>query len=134
MTSGISFKPKLEDITEVLTHNNGNISATAKHYKVCREAIYRHIYKFPSIKQLLEDLRTVKDENLLDSAESVIAYCLNLREKNTKLSLDAARYVLDNKGKKRDWGQSKEDSDIRGLVQDKISDEISVLYDQQKKV
>lgn len=133
MPKGQAFEPKLTDMTDILTQLQGNISKVADYYKVSREAIYQFIHRNPDLKGVVKELRNVKDENILDAAEGVIAHCLNLKKDNPKLAFDAARYVLDNKGKARDWGNTKEESDVRGLVQDRISQEITVLYETQVK-
>lgn len=132
MVNGVPFNPKVADVVDALRRTNGNITEVSKYYSVSRESFYQYIYKHPEIKPIIDELRSIKDESLLDAAEGVIAFCLNQREKQPKIAIDAAKYVLDNKGRRRDWGITKNEADIRGVVQDKISADIRILYEQAK--
>lgn len=110
MARPVRFNPKLPDILDIISQNEGNLTLVAKHYGVSRETIYTYINKNRDVKQKIEDIRGFKDETDLDSAESVMRYCMSLVKDNPKIAQDSAKYVLDKKGHKRGWGDGGQTS------------------------
>ena len=132
MAQGVKFKPKRSDISDVFSQKLGKVSAIAEHYNVTRETIYLYLKDNPDMQELLETIRSQNEEMDLDNAEAIVRATMVVKE-NPKLRFEAAKYVLDNKGKRRNWGQTKNEADVRGLVQDKISNEINIIYEEHIK-
>jgi hypothetical protein len=128
MTSGVRKKEiKKEIIIEAIQAKNGNVTAVANHFSITRERVYHYLRKYPEISQALDEVRNLNEEHDLDVAEFVVRNTLLMKD-NPRLRFESAKYILDNKGKRRGWGNTRSDLDIRGLMQDKISEQITIMY------
>jgi hypothetical protein len=127
MRPGVKFNPKKSELLEVITKKHGYITVVAKEFDIHHQTLYDYMERNPDVKAHLEKVRNNKYENMMDSAESTIqSYCNN--EKYPSLRMRAAEFVIRGRGYKRGWGLSNQEQDERVVVQDKIADNIKVVY------
>ncbi len=127
---GIPFTPDHEDMRQAFIDKMGHITNIAKLMHVTKDTIYRYMKEHPDIKVLLDQVREYNEDADIDNSEMVLRHTLTLSDQ-PKLRLEAAKYILDNRGAKRGWGNTKQEADIRGFVQDKITHSIAELYEKE---
>lgn len=116
------------DFKEAITNTFGCITTIAKRLQVSRTGLYKFLDRNPELKSLIED----EKEFLLDVAES------KLFEKVINGDLSAIKYLLDNKGRGRGYGQQQyqdktEQTDIFKDA-DKFLREVRALEQQENKL
>lgn len=104
MSKGYQFKPDASDMKKMLSAKKGNIAAVARELDITRETIYEYLKRTPDVQSHLDNIRNYNEFDDLDSSEFVIRYCQSLYKENPRIALDSAKYVLDKKGHKRNWG------------------------------
>jgi len=130
MIQGTKFKPKKSEIIDAIYNKKGVVQTIAKMFNVSHETMYVYLRK-NDLMPLLEQVRNYKYEDLLDAAEGGLT--MSVYEKDDKrLRLDACKFVLGAKGHARGWGVSAKEHDERVVVQDKISDNIKVVYKEME--
>lgn len=91
---------KVEDVCKVLGNFYGLIQPSARKLGCSRAALYRYLERHPEAKKVMEQGR----EDLLDSAESVLARILNGNmSASAGERLEAAKYITSTLGKTRGY-------------------------------
>ena len=96
-------KLSIEQITEALRANDGLLTPTARKLKVTYQTLKNYLLKYPELEDVVEEA----DEDLVDLSVS------KLKRHIKAGSLDAVKYHLDRKGKKRGYVRQQE---IAGVV------------------
>ena len=91
-------KRKPAQILEAVKGSGGICSKIAKRLGIDRRTLYKYRQEWPEIEEAIHE---AEDEGL-DMAESQLMNLVAMGD------LKAIMYYLDNKGKKRGWGQSKD--------------------------
>jgi regulatory Fis family protein len=103
MPTGIAFNPEITDITDALKECHGIVAHAAKKLGINKDTLYEYLKKYPELKEQLAKIREHNTQDLLDLSENAIRYSLINIKENPRTGLDAAKYVLDKKGKSREW-------------------------------
>ena len=101
-----AFNPDTSDMKDIAIKFNGNIAQIANHFNVSRETIYQYLKRNPDGKKLIESVRGINTETILDSAEFVYMYALNQYKSSLRDAIRAAEKVIDKKGHLRGWGNN----------------------------
>jgi aldehyde:ferredoxin oxidoreductase len=125
------FIPNKKDMLATAIKLNGNISALADHYKVCRNTIYEYLKRDPDGKEIIEKVRGVNEETILDAAEHVLRYNLMNYKLNPAIAQRAAEKVIDRKGHLRGWVSSPIESKIEEATEANFQSVMQMLKEYQ---
>jgi hypothetical protein len=103
-----NISDKKKALLEALETSLGNVFIACKIAGVSRSRHYDYMDEYPQYAKKVKKIQARKDNNLLDLAEWSLVE--NLKEKR----MDATRYVLDNKGKKRGYNVPDEVESYEG--------------------
>ncbi len=120
------FDPDKTEFRVIAIKYNGNINAIAQACNVSPETIYQYFKRDPEGKKIIDDVRGLNDDCILDSAEYVMRYNLVNYKNSPSLAQRAAEYVLHKKGHMRNWIDSEKhkeeaSAEISGLYTDVMS-------------
>jgi hypothetical protein len=87
------MKLSVEALAAEIRKQGGNLAACARHFKVTRQAVYKYIKRYPSLKEVCEEA----DESCLDVAENA------LQKQIKKGNVKAICFYLSHKGQKRGY-------------------------------
>lgn len=93
----------IKDASDALHKYHGNATNAAKSLGVCKDTLYRFIKENPELSDELKKARDNAHEYFIDKAENAIDKVLSRVDEQPKAALDAAKYVLDKRGKSRGW-------------------------------
>lgn len=86
------------EVEMALLNTGGVIKDTAARLKVSRPTVYSYMRKWPD----LVDVRTEAEDAMLDECETCIFEAVS-----QKRNWQAAKFVLETKGRHRGWGKSE---------------------------
>jgi len=89
-----------EEYIRALTMAKGHESTAAKLLNVTYYAVHQKVKRHKNLQRLVENLRGEFREDLLDSAETVVA-----DKVKSKQSLKASKFTLERWGRERGWGK-----------------------------
>ena len=123
--AGVSIKILLtvDDIKDALKKNGGIVRQAARSLNVNKNVIYEFINEH-NLQTYLEHCRTHGDEELLDGSFASLMYNLDRLEKNPKIALETAKYVIDKIGHKRKWNNQSTDLTETNILLKNISDDL----------
>lgn len=100
-----SFTPEIADgaFLAACVKYDGNVTAMSKHYNVSIDTMYEFFKRTPEAKKILDTVRGLNTEVILDLAEHVIKFNLMNFKNDRKLAQRAAEKVIDKKGHSRGW-------------------------------
>jgi hypothetical protein len=110
LAAGQDYRDKLsiKQIEDALRACDGLRTPTAKRLKISYQTLKNYLLKYPELEDVIEEA----DEDMVDLSESKL-------KKHIKAgSLDAVKYHLDRKGKKRGYVRQQE---IAGVVDKPLS-------------
>ncbi len=82
----------------------------SKHLNVQHCTVWKHIaHKYPQLREDIEKARDLWDIELIAQAEELVQKCINNEFEDPKLALDAAKFSLKSKGRKRKWDVVEDD-------------------------
>lgn len=110
---------------------NGNISALAEHYKVSRETLYQYFKRDPKGKEIIDQVRGVNEETILDAAEHVLRYNLLNYKSNAGLAQRAAEKVIDRKGHLRGWVALPNETKVEESVESNFNALMEMIQERQ---
>lgn len=103
-TPGVPCEISYEELILAIAKFKGKIVRIAKYFEVDRITIYTLLSKYPELKPVLKEYRNARKESLLDSAEDVVEYALEMcKENDLTNSLKAAFFFLKEKGDERGY-------------------------------
>jgi len=102
-TPGVPLNITKKDLESALRKTRGILSQASKSLGIGRTALYRHIDKFPELRELIDELREDFECEILDDSEGVLKHALSVKETDLGNSLKAAFYILNNKGRSRGY-------------------------------
>jgi hypothetical protein len=126
---GINHKLTELDISDALQQNRGVISQAAIELGISRQHLNVLMRQYPAVMEQLPKWRNNFEENLLDSAEATVQYCMNMRKEKTAIALRAATYVLDKRGEARGWLPTQSPVDPKST--EKLDDVLALLKQVQ---
>jgi hypothetical protein len=88
----------VKQIEPIIGEKRGNIAAVARHFKVSRQALYKHINKSPVLQAALDEAR----ETMVDNAEG------ELYEQALSGNTSALIFFLKTQGKRRGYTERQE--------------------------
>ena len=104
-TPGVLLDITKDDISDALIRNKGIVSKCAREFGCARETFLNHVYKDKELVELMAAMRAEPDRLYLDLAEdNVISF---LEDRHYPMTT----YVLDKKGKSRNWTQEEHKAD-----------------------
>ncbi len=106
-TQGVKFCPDKSKIIEAIKKYKGVITHICKGLDVAHVTIINYINKDPELKQLMSEERNAFDDVLCDMGESVLIHSMRQTE-DLSSALSAAKYSLNNKGRKRGYAPPNE--------------------------
>jgi len=125
-----------EELAEKIIECNANLNKVAKFYNVSVDNLKRAIAKTPMLEQAYQDGRYNFGETFLDGSENVMIYLMNNVKQDPKHAFMAAKFVLENLGHIRGYGQkiqnTPENQTYIGVA--KEADTIREMYQTNKKV
>lgn len=105
--SGVPLPITHEEIKEAIKKHKGVVSSVCKTLNMGHNAFYVRMGQDPSIKECLDHSRSEFEELICDLSENVLSFALSQRE-DLSSALASAKYVLNNKGKKRGYNHPAE--------------------------
>ena len=103
-----------EKMIDVLKRHDGSIEVVAQYFGVTAHAIYAYLNRNEGMRDALNEIRSTQSEVDLDTAEKVLRFCMESLTDNPKLAQDTAKYILDNKGSSRGYGdRGQKDSQVK---------------------
>jgi hypothetical protein len=102
-TSGVPWNVNKTDIIRALKASEGQLYYACKILDCNYKTLKKRIDADPELIEMLADLRSHFDEKLLDLAEDNLVHALGLRATDVGHALSATYYVLNNKGKSRNY-------------------------------
>jgi len=100
--SGVPLPITHAEIKEAIKKHKGVVSSVCKTLNMGHNAFYVRMAEDPTIKQCLDEARSEFDDFICDLSENVLTYALSQRD-DLSSALGSAKYVLNNKGKKRGY-------------------------------
>jgi hypothetical protein len=134
MPAGIPFEMTENNMEDLILNNDGNCVKIAKHCKVSPQTIYRWFHNHPKMDKVLTDARNSQYECDLDLGEHVLRHCMNKVEENSGRALEAAKYLLNARGKKRGWTAESLDVAIEKRIREMQQKEMDMerkKYDEE---
>lgn len=117
------FDPNKSVMLATAIKYNGNVVAIADAMNVGRTTIYEYFKRNPEGKEIIDLVRGLNDEVLLDAAEHVFRYNVLNYKSSPGLAQRAAEKVIDKKGYMRGW--KTQDDSIQKSPNDKEFDAVS---------
>ena len=110
-TSGVPLNITENEIRDAIIKYKGVIRKMSEAFDISPETMYRHYYKYPNLKPLLEEYRNCRKDRMLDTAEDVLDYAMSeCKEADINAALKASMYFLNNRGKERGYSSLPEQS------------------------
>lgn len=96
-------------IEDAIKGSLGNVSFIARRLEVTRQTVWRRISGSEKLKTLFDE----ENESLLDNAENELVNFMNPSvTEDPRTRLEALKYYLDHKGKKRGYGRQGMDVNL----------------------
>lgn len=102
----------------------------ARALNIHRQTLYHHLKTNPELKALFDEVERSLDNEWIDQSERVIWQLLAQAKDRPNQALKAAMYVLDHKGKHRNWGPQPEDKS----AQQKVVFEVNYKHDSNNPI
>lgn len=99
---GIAFDVPKTRLTRAIKEHKGVITHIAKELGYNQETILKHIRKDPELLEELQGARSSWEEEVLDLAENYLVNSMQQFDDRSS-GLSAARFYLNNKGRKRGY-------------------------------
>ena len=114
-TSGVPWVQDRDVIIAHLKKAHGRVTHAARSLDISNETLRKKINSDPELKALLGEIRNEADELFLDTAENTLLLAMEKHDDMTN-ALKASFYVLNSKGKTRNWTNTLESSGALYLV------------------
>lgn len=122
-TQGVPITVTKSQITEAIKKKKGVGAQICQHFDISYDTFYKLIKKY-NLKDELQVARNDFDETICDMAETALMRALNQKE-DLSSSLSSAKFVLNNKGRKRGYyppvAQTQQTDTIVHGIQEGIS-------------
>jgi hypothetical protein len=98
-----------KSIENAIKGSLGNVSFIARRLEVTRQIVWRRITGSERLKTLFDE----ENESMLDNAENELVNVMNpSANEDPRTRLEAVKYYLDHKGKKRGYGRQGMDVNV----------------------
>jgi len=110
-TQGVPLQIDEKTLKTMIYQHQGCVSHVAKHLGVQHNVVWRHLNeRFPHLKEDVDKARDLWDIELISQAEDMLQRCIKNEFEDPKLALDAAKFSLKSKGRKRKWDVVEDDA------------------------
>jgi len=103
---GRLWTPNKEAVVAALEKHHGIVTRAAKEFNVKRHTLKKKIDQDPELVELLQNLRDDLNNNFLDLAENCILAAMSKQQDDPSNAMRAAMFVLNSKGKEREWNNA----------------------------
>jgi hypothetical protein len=101
-TPGVPFNIKKSRILESIKKKKGVVTQILLDLDIAYDTYAKHIRDNPELKEAIDSARNDFDDTICDMAETALMRSLK-QEQDLSASLSSAKFVLNNKGKKRGY-------------------------------
>jgi broad-specificity NMP kinase len=119
-TPGVPFNIPKSRILETIKKKKGVVTQICLELDIAYDTYAKHIKSDPELKSAIDVARNDYDETICDLAETALMRALN-QEQDLSASLSSAKFVLNNKGKKRGYSPipvvaDNKEAELAGIV------------------
>jgi len=110
-TPGVPLGITELDIVDAIKKHGGTMKDAAAELRICRTYLWDLIREqYPHLYPVIDKAREDWDRRLIEDAETFVRRCVKYEFEDPKIALDASKFTLKSKGRKRKWDVVEDES------------------------